>query len=222
LKEYDANFDLLSETDLSSIALLDTAYPFAVLDDFLFFARGGHVYLYRLSTLQQVSQLYISAGTNTTVYPTRLLPHPDGALYVQHRYQGADVTQIVTLQWADATFVEDPSEGPDVPEPTPEGTCFDFITNPVNESSLKMQARWDWSDHINAGEWGSETQVYRHRRAYVPLELEDSFNTGYPVIVTRNKVRGRGRSLHLKFTGEEGKDAHLLGYGIRYAVSGRV
>jgi hypothetical protein len=125
-------------------------------------------------------------------------------------------------KWADATYNEETPAEPPPPPVIPEGDCVDVITAPVNSSSLKMQARWDWSDHPNAGEWGSEIQVYRHRRAYVPLEAEDPFNTGYPVIVTRNKVRGRGRSLHLKFTGEEGKDAHLLGYGIRYAVSGRV
>jgi hypothetical protein len=102
-------------------------------------------------------------------------------------------------------------------------TGFDATTlAPENESSLKMQARWDWSDHVNAGEWGSEIEVYRHVRAYVPSSAADPFNSGYPVVVTRNKVRGRGRSLHLKFTASAGKDAHLLGYAVQYQVGGKV
>ena len=102
-------------------------------------------------------------------------------------------------------------------------TGFDAMTlAPINESSLSMQARWDWSDHINAGEWGQEIEVYRHVRAYVPSDTTDPFNSGYPVVVTRNKVRGRGRSLHLKFTGATGKDAHLLGYAVQYQVGGKI
>lgn len=102
-------------------------------------------------------------------------------------------------------------------------TGFDELTlAPINESSLTMQARWDWSDHINSGEWGTATEVYRHVRAYVPSDTNDPFNSGYPVVVTRNKVRGRGRSLHLKFTSSAGKDAHLLGYSVQYQIGGKV
>lgn len=101
-------------------------------------------------------------------------------------------------------------------------TGFTELLAPVNESSLKVQARWDWADHANAGEWGTEIQAYRHNRAYVPASAADPFNTGYPVVVTRNKLRGRGRALNLKFSTDEGKDAHLLGYAVRYKVSGRV
>jgi hypothetical protein len=102
-------------------------------------------------------------------------------------------------------------------------TGFDAVTlAPVNESSLTMQARWDWTDHTNAGKWSTAQEVYRHVRAYVPSDTSDPFNSGYPVVVTRNKVRGNGRSLHLKFTGAEGYDAHLLGYGVQYKVGNRV
>lgn len=101
-------------------------------------------------------------------------------------------------------------------------TGFDGSLNPVNPSSLTMQARWNWSDNANANEWGTATQVYRHVRQYTPPDSSDTFNSGYPVVVTRNKVRGRGRSLHLKFTGADTYDAHLLGYAIRYKIGGRI
>lgn len=93
---------------------------------------------------------------------------------------------------------------------------------PINESSLLMQARWNWADHENSGKFATEYQVYRHKRLYNPVDSSDTFNNGFPVVVTRNKLRGRGDALHLKFTGEAGKDAHLLGFSIHYRIDRRV
>lgn len=88
--------------------------------------------------------------------------------------------------------------------------------SPIRPGSLTMQARWNWADHTNAGKWGTSQQVYRHRRLYVPSEVDpaNDFNTGEPIIVTRNKVRGRGRSLHLLFSSTAGMDAHIVGWAI--------
>ena len=91
----------------------------------------------------------------------------------------------------------------------------------VGESALKMQARWDWSDHINSGEFGSEIECYRRTRQYLPPDANDAFNDGYPLVVARHKLRGKGRSLHLKFTAQPAKDAHLYGYSLQYRPSGR-
>lgn len=93
---------------------------------------------------------------------------------------------------------------------------------PVNESSLTMQARWDWADDTNSGKYGTAQQVYRHKRYYQPSGASDTFDDGQPVIVTRNKVRGRGRALHLYFLGEATKDAHLLGFAIHYMGNRRL
>jgi hypothetical protein len=49
-------------------------------------------------------------------------------------------------------------------------------------------------------------------------EMQD----GQPVVVTKNKVRGRGRALQLKFTAEAGKDAHILGWQTNFNVETRV
>jgi hypothetical protein len=97
----------------------------------------------------------------------------------------------------------------------------------VNPASIKMRARWDWTDRIDTGKWGSEQQgyreeVYKHQRPYVPEDLDGEFDDGYPVVVTRNKVRGRGRALQLWFSTTAAHDAHILGYAIRYKVTRRV
>jgi hypothetical protein len=88
---------------------------------------------------------------------------------------------------------------------------------PIRESSTKMQARWDWADLSSAGKWGAEQEVYRHSRLYVPNNPNtDKFDDGQPMIVTKNKVRGTGRSLHLKFKAGTGKDSWLAGWQILY------
>lgn len=90
---------------------------------------------------------------------------------------------------------------------------------PVNEGSIFLEARWDWANRDITGKFSDPQQVYRHVRAFHPTAVDDL--DGYPVVVTRNKLRGRGRALHLKFYGEEGKDAHLLGWALQYAGSVR-
>lgn len=96
---------------------------------------------------------------------------------------------------------------------TDTGNGFD----PVNESSNLLTAYWDWTDDAVTGKIGSQNQTYRHVRSFVPSATDDE--TGYPVVVTRNKVRGRGRVLQLRFDGEATKDSHILGFTTNYKVS---
>jgi len=83
----------------------------------------------------------------------------------------------------------------------------------VNPSSCMMQAKWDWADHDNSNKFTTPVQVYRFRQQYGP-DADLDFDNGFPVVVSRNKLRGRGRSLRLRFESEEGKDFELLGYAI--------
>lgn len=97
-------------------------------------------------------------------------------------------------------------------------TTYTGASEPRNQSSVTMQARWDWSDNSSAGKWGTAQQVYRHPRMYLPTGPDDTFDDGQPVVVSRNKVRGRGRSLHLKFTAGVGKNAWLIGWTTNYTT----
>ena len=90
--------------------------------------------------------------------------------------------------------------------------------DPVNESSNLMTAYWDWTDNSVSGKVGSQNETYRHVRAYQPSGAGDTFSDGYPVVTTRNKVRGRGRVLQLRFDGAATKDSHLLGYTTNYKL----
>lgn len=93
-----------------------------------------------------------------------------------------------------------------------------------NPSSTLMSGFWDWtSDAANEADTGKITdtqEVYRHRRNFIPAVSTDL--DGYAVVVTRNKLRGRGRALQLKFEGgDPAKDSHILGYTVNYKVTRR-
>lgn len=87
------------------------------------------------------------------------------------------------------------------------GTGYD----PVHPSSLLVSAYWDFSNSASS----SPQQAYRYRTPPV-VNPADLSSFGYPdsVITTRLKVRGRGRSMRVKFESEQGKDFLLLGYGV--------
>lgn len=85
---------------------------------------------------------------------------------------------------------------------------------PTNQSSCLVQAQWDWANSASSGKWGREFQAYRFRRHYMPLSDADEFNNGYATVQSRNKLRGQGKVLSLKFTSEPSKHMHLLGWSM--------
>ncbi len=89
------------------------------------------------------------------------------------------------------------------------GGGYDLTT----ESGCLLSVRWDWTDNTISGKYGTARQVYRLGR-YLPPGAAGDWENGFPVVVTKNKVRGTGRSLHLHFEGEEDKDVQLLGWAI--------
>lgn len=113
------------------------------------------------------------------------------------------------------------------------------LDDAVNASSTTMTAFWDWTDSKEydsvtsptaqqdwtgtagnygvSGKIGAKSQVYRTRAPFIPLAQTDV--DGFPVVVTRNKVRGRGRVLSLRFDGAATYDSHLLGWTINTKTS---
>ena len=82
----------------------------------------------------------------------------------------------------------------------------------TNPSSCYVQSRWEWSDGAGSGRWGTPFQAYRYTRNYIPDSVADTFDYGQSVIVTKNKLRGKGKALSLYIYSETGKDMHLLGW----------
>lgn len=87
---------------------------------------------------------------------------------------------------------------------------------PDNPSSCYFQTKWEWADDEVSNKWTSKVQAYRHRRLPVYTDTDTTFNTGFPVVVSKNKVRGHGRAIQFRFESEPGKDFDLLGWSVAY------
>ena len=103
---------------------------------------------------------------------------------------------------------------------TETGFTVDYV--PVNASSIKIRSQWNWTNSATSGKWGEEFEAYRHKRLWTPANSSSGFDDGDAVVVTKNKLRGRGRVLSLKFNSSPGKDFHLLGWGFSGSVNGSV
>jgi hypothetical protein len=101
-------------------------------------------------------------------------------------------------------------------------TGYDDQMIPINPSSCLMQSRWGWSDSDNSGKWGREFQAYRYRLMHLPQDSSDSYDNGFSTIVSRNKLRGVGKVLSLRFRTEPYKDLHLYGWSMIFSVSENV
>lgn len=100
-------------------------------------------------------------------------------------------------------------------------TGFDVNFNPIGESSCLVQAQWDWADSAASNKFGRKFQAYRHRRLFMPDNI-NSFDNGHEVVTTKNKLRGKGKALSLKFETEPGLDCHILGWSMNMSIENAV
>lgn len=91
-------------------------------------------------------------------------------------------------------------------------TGFDSEFEPINPSSCLVQTSWDWSNSDNSNKQGRQFQAYRFRRHYMPADILDPFNNGFETVVSKSKVRGRGKALSVLIKTEPLKDCQLIGW----------
>ena len=103
---------------------------------------------------------------------------------------------------------------------TEDGVNSDYSLS--GESSCLVRSMWEWSNRETSNRWGRQFQGYRYKRAYIPTDEDDSFDTGFQVITTKSKLRGKGKVLSLMFKTEPGKDCHLLGWSMVMGVNSNV
>lgn len=85
----------------------------------------------------------------------------------------------------------------------------------ANQSGCKVQSQWNWNNSAAQGKWGEPFQGYRlFKTQPTTPSAGDAFDYGERVIVTKNKLRGRGHCLSLLFVPECGKDTKLLGWAL--------
>lgn len=93
---------------------------------------------------------------------------------------------------------------------------------PINQSSCKVQAQWNWTNSANSKRWGVPFQAYRYRRFYMPASSADTYDTGDSLIVTKNKLRGIGNVLSLYIYTDPGKDCKLAGWSMLFGIDNDV
>lgn len=94
----------------------------------------------------------------------------------------------------------------------------DTSISPIGESSMYVTCYWDFKKLPSS----IPQQAYKRQQPIIADESNlNSFGSPASVITSRLKVRGRGRSLSLKFESEEGKDFIYLGHGLITDASSR-
>lgn len=88
---------------------------------------------------------------------------------------------------------------------------------PLQQSSCLMRTQWNFANAIQSNKWSALQQAYRYRKVNYQ-GVGSFFDTGFSVIQSKNKVRGRGRAFALYFETEPGKDCQILGWNI--AITG--
>lgn len=83
-----------------------------------------------------------------------------------------------------------------------------------NPSSCGLSYAWDWNNR-----YSPSIEIYRFSRNYTPYGVADSFDYGPEVITTKNRIRGKGKSLGLSLEGGYAEDCRILGLGIVYTVA---
>lgn len=84
---------------------------------------------------------------------------------------------------------------------------LDFLT----KHSCLLSYSWDWKEPKSEGK-----ELHRLVRLYVPDGETDPYSYGQSVITTKDRIRGRGRSLSMKLTSPEGKFAKIHGIALMY------
>ena len=88
---------------------------------------------------------------------------------------------------------------------------------PINDSSLLVSAYWDFNKTASS----SPQQAYRRKRPVFVTSDQTTFSSEESVVITRLKLRGRGRSLRIRMESEQGKDFIYLGHGMIADVASR-
>lgn len=94
-------------------------------------------------------------------------------------------------------------------------TTFDSEAVAVNPSGCLLETRWDFTDNNFANKWSPPVQVYRQVRPFL-ASPNTTFDDGYPLVISKNKIRGRGKAVQFKFSSEEGKDMQIVGWSATY------
>ena len=95
---------------------------------------------------------------------------------------------------------------------------LDVNDNPVYDypSSALLTPKWEWA--TGGQKQGRQRQVYRFRE--VLSDDAGNITTNKDVVVSRDKIRGHGKALGLRYDTESGKDLRLIGITLPMSMDG--
>lgn len=81
---------------------------------------------------------------------------------------------------------------------------------------IQVTAKWGWTYLDTTNRWSNPQQGIKPNRLFVPTDEAKPFDDGFGVKHSKLKIRGRGKSLVIRFDSEQGKDFQLLGWSIPF------
>ena len=98
-------------------------------------------------------------------------------------------------------------------------TGVDSNYQPTPASSCMFRGMWNFSNSSASNQWTPLRQGYRYVKPRMVTSLTDTYDTGFEMITTKNKLRGKGKAFALHFETEPGKDCQILGWNISLNVN---
>lgn len=98
---------------------------------------------------------------------------------------------------------------------------LDGDAQPLRNASVKLQTRWDFTDSQTPNKWGTEYETYRLLRPYF-AEPSTTVDDGYPLVITKNKIRGRGKAVQLKWSSSPLKEMKIVGWSAGFVENTNV
>ena len=89
-----------------------------------------------------------------------------------------------------------------------------IVTRVGNPGGCLMSVKWDFADDELSGKWTRPVEVYRHRVVPTSFVATSTFDTGNALAISKNRIRGQGRALKIRFAAEENKDMVLVGWAL--------
>lgn len=111
------------------------------------------------------------------------------------------------------------------------GNQYNYVYD--KPSACYLQLKWDYDGGIGGNKWVYQTpmqtapgglrQIYKPNvRGFIPEQLPDDLDDGNKVLSFRQRLRGSGRAVKMRFEAEQGKDMRMLGYSVAYTLKSRL
>lgn len=84
---------------------------------------------------------------------------------------------------------------------------------PLNASSCMMRCQWEWSNSPKSKKFTDMVETYRYQ---IPLFVSpgEDYDNGFDTVITKTKLRGKGKAISLYFETTPYKDCQILGWNL--------